>query len=201
MSDDALGDARRADRIRDGDAGALGELYDRHAAAALAVAMRVVGGRAEAEDVVHDAFVAVWRKIDRFDAQRGSLRAWLLTVVRNRAIDRVRARRTAVDLDDADDRSLLRTGPNPTWEAALDRAAANDLRRAMEALPDEQRRAVELAYFEGYTYREVAEITGVPPGTANGRLRLALAKLREALTGSAASPLASPERITEDLRR
>ena len=201
MSDDALGDARRADRIRGGDAAALGELYDRHAAAALAVAMRVVGGRAEAEDVVHDAFVAVWRKIDRFDAQRGSLRAWLLTVVRNRAIDRVRARRTAVDVDDADDRSLLRTGPNPTWEAALDRAAANDLRRAMEALPDEQRRAVELAYFEGYTYREVAEITGVPPGTANGRLRLALAKLREALTGSAASPLASPERITEDLRR
>jgi len=201
VSDDALGDARRADRIRGGDAAALGELYDRHAAAALAVAMRVVGGRAEAEDVVHDAFVAVWRKIDRFDAQRGSLRAWLLTVVRNRAIDRVRARRTAVDVDEADDRSLLRTGPNPTWEAALDRAAANDLRRAMEALPDEQRRAVELAYFEGYTYREVAEITGVPPGTANGRLRLALAKLREALTGSAASPLASPERITEDLRR
>ena len=201
MSDDALGDARRADRIRGGDAAALGELYDRHAAAALAVAMRVVGGRAEAEDVVHDAFVAVWRKIDRFDAQRGSLRAWLLTVVRNRAIDRVRARRTAVDVDEADDRSLLRTGPNPTWEAALDRAAANDLRQAMEALPDEQRRAVELAYFEGYTYREVAEITGVPPGTANGRLRLALAKLREALTGSAASPLASPERITEDLRR
>jgi len=201
VSDDALGDARRADRIRGGDAAALGELYDRHAAAALAVAMRVVGGRAEAEDVVHDAFVAVWRKIDRFDAQRGSLRAWLLTVVRNRAIDRVRARRTAVDVDEADDRSLLRTGPNPTWEAALDRAAANDLRQAMEALPDEQRRAVELAYFEGYTYREVAEITGVPPGTANGRLRLALAKLREALTGSAASPLASPERITEDLMR
>jgi RNA polymerase sigma-70 factor (ECF subfamily) len=201
VSDDALGDARRADRIRGGDATALGELYDRHAAAALAVAMRVVGGRAEAEDVVHDAFVAVWRKIDRFDAQRGSLRAWLLTVVRNRAIDRVRARRTAVDVDEADDRSLLRTGPNPTWEAALDRVAATDLRHAMEALPDEQRRAVELAYFEGYTYREVAEITGVPPGTANGRLRLALAKLREALTGSAASPLASPERITEDLRR
>lgn len=201
MSDDALGDARRADRIRAGDAAALGELYDRHAAAALGVAMRIVGGRDEAEDVVHDAFVAVWRKIDRFDAQRGSLRAWLLTVVRNRAIDRVRARRTAVDVDDADERSLLRTGPNPTWDAALDRAAANDLRQAMDALPDEQRRAIELAYFEGYTYREVAEITGVPPGTANGRLRLALAKLREALTGSAASPLAAPERITEDLRR
>jgi RNA polymerase sigma-70 factor (ECF subfamily) len=201
VSDDALGDARRADRIRDGDAAALGELYDRHAAAALAVAMRIVGGRDEAEDVVHDAFVAVWRKIDRFDAQRGSLRAWLLTVVRNRAIDRVRARRTAVDVDDADERSLLRTGSNPTWEAALDRAAASDLRGAMAALPDEQRRALELAYFEGYTYREVAEITGVPPGTANGRLRLALAKLRDALAGSSAAPLPVGEAIPGEVRR
>jgi len=201
VSDDALGDAVRADRIRDGDAAALGEIYDRHAAAALAVAMRIVGGKDEAEDVVHDAFVAVWRKIDRFDAQRGSLRAWLLTVVRNRAIDRVRARRTAINVDDADDRSLLRTGPNPTWEAALGRSAAGDLRSAMDHLPDEQRRALELAYFEGYTYREVAEMTGVPPGTANGRLRLALAKLRDALAGSAAAPLPAPERIVEDIRR
>jgi RNA polymerase sigma-70 factor, ECF subfamily len=200
VSDDALGDARRADRIRDGDAGALGELYDRHAAVALAVAMRIVGGKDEAEDVVHDAFVAVWRKIDRFDAQRGSLRSWLLTVVRNRAIDRVRARRTALDIEDADARSLVRTGPNPTWEAALARTAAVDLRRAMGALPDEQRRALELAYFEGYTYREVAEITGVPPGTANGRLRLALGKLRETLAGSAAARLPVSEPIGEDVR-
>jgi RNA polymerase sigma-70 factor (ECF subfamily) len=195
MSDDPLGDARRADRIRAGDAAALGELYDRHAAAALAVALRVVGGREEAEDVVHDAFVAVWRKIDRFDAERGSLRAWLLTVVRNRAIDRVRVRRTAIDVDDADERSLLRTGPNPTWEAALGRTAAGDLRRAMDALPDEQRRAIELAYFEGYTYREVADVTGVPAGTANGRLRLALAKLRDALGSSAGAPLTPIDQV------
>lgn len=187
MNENRHADALLADRIRSGETEALGELYDRYAAPALATALRVVGGREEAEDVVHDAFVAVWKKIDRFDAERGALRAWLMTVVRNRAIDRVRARRMAMDVDDADERSLLRTGPNPTWEEALERTAAGDLRAALSQLPGEQRRAVELAYFEGYTYREVAQLTGVPAGTANGRLRLGLGKLREALHGSAAA--------------
>jgi RNA polymerase sigma-70 factor (ECF subfamily) len=193
MNDDRYTDAQLAERIRSGDSGALGELYDRYAGTALATALRVVRARDEAEDVVHDAFVAVWRKIDRFDADRGSLRAWLMTVVRNRAIDRVRARRPNMDLEAADERSLLRTGPNPTWEAAVRRTAAGDVQAAMADLPDEQRRAVELAYFEGYTYREVADLTGVAPGTANGRLRLALAKLRDALGGSTAAPLAISE--------
>jgi len=194
-------DARLADRIRTGETEALGELYDQYASTAIATALRVVGNRDEAEDVVHDAFVAVWRKIDRFDADRGSLRAWLMTVVRNRAIDRVRARRASIDLDDADERSLLRTSANPTLEAALRRASGSELRTAMSDLPDEQRHALELAYFEGYTYREVAELTGVPPGTANGRLRLALAKLRDALAGTSAAPLAVNEaRASRDVR-
>ena len=205
MNDERIADARLADRIRAGHTEALGELYDAYASKALATALRVLGDREEAEDVVHDAFVAVWRKIDRFDADRGSLRAWLMTVVRNRAIDRIRARRPKMDLDDADERSLLRTGPNPTWEETLRNTSAVEVRTAMASLPEEQRRAVELAYFEGYTYREVAEVTGVPPGTANGRLRLALAKLREALTGTAGAPLATTESgaamLTEELRR
>ena len=202
MSDDRRADARLADRIRSGDTEALGELYDRYASMAVATALRVVGGRDEAEDVVHDAFVAVWRKIDRFNASRGSLRGWLMTVVRNRAIDRVRARRASIDMDDADERSLLRTGPNPTWDDALARTSADQLRTAMSALPDEQRRALELAYFEGYTYREVAKLTGVPSGTANGRLRLALGKLRGALAETAAAPLPAGEpSLSEDVGR
>ena len=191
MNEDRRADARLADRIRSGDAEGLGELYDRYVSVAIATALRVVGNRDEAEDVVHDAFVTVWRKIDRFDPERGALRAWLMTVVRNRAIDRVRARRASVDLDDADERSLLRTGPNPTWEDALRRASAGELQAAMADLPAEQRRAVELAYFEGYTYRQVAERTGVPVGTANGRLRLALARMRSALASTAAAPMAA----------
>ena len=198
MSDERDIDARLAERIRAGDTDALGELYDRHASTALATALRVVGDREEAEDLVHEAFVAVWRKIDRFDTARGSLRAWLMTIVRNRAIDRMRARRPRIDVDVADEMALLRTGPNPTWEAALARSSAAELRAAMAELPDEQRRAVELAYFEGYTYREVAEVTGVAPGTANGRLRLALAKLRDALAGTSGAPLPAAEQVVHE---
>ncbi len=198
MNTEREADAQLAHRIRAGDTEALGELYDRYASTAIGVALRVVGDREEAEDVVHDAFVAVWRKIDRFDADRGSLRAWLMTVVRNRAIDRIRARRPGMDLEDADERSLLRTGPNPTWETALRQASATEVRSAMAALPEEQRRAVELAYFEGYTYREVADLTGVPPGTANGRLRLALGKLRDSLAGTAGAPLPATDAMMSE---
>jgi RNA polymerase sigma-70 factor (ECF subfamily) len=94
-----------------------------------------------------------------------------------------------MEVGEADEQSLLRTGPNPTWEEAAQRRSAVELRRAIEALPDEQRQAVELAYFGGRTYREIAQLTGVPQGTANGRLRLALAKLRDSLSLTDAAPL------------
>lgn len=191
MTDTAhpLNDQLLAERLRSGDREALGELYDRYASVAMAVAVRVVSDRELAEDLVHDAYVAVWQKIDRFDPSRGSLRSWLLTIVRNRAIDRLRGTRPSMELGEADEQSLLRTGPNPTWEAAAARRSAHELRRALESLPDEQRQAVELAYFGGRTYREIATLTGVPQGTANGRLRLALAKLRDSLSLTDAAPL------------
>jgi len=187
-------DASLTQRIRSGDREALGELYDRYASVALATALRVVSDREQAEDVVHDAFLAVWRKIDLFDVTRGSLRAWLLTVVRNRAIDCLRSERPSLDVGALDEQSLLGSGPNPTWEEAARRLSASQLRAAVEGLPAEQRAAIELAYFGGRTYREIAVLTGVPLGTANGRLRLALAKLREALAGTEAAP---PEPVPE----
>lgn len=192
LNDDAL----LARRIRSGDREALGELYDRYASVALATALRVVADREQAEDLVHDTFVAVWQKIDRFDAARGSLRAWLLTIVRNRSIDRLRATRPTLGVEEADEQSLLRTGANPTWEAAIARRSAAELRMALADLPAEQRQAIELAYFGGNTYREIAVLTNVPLGTANGRLRLALAKLREALLRTDAAPATSAEPIS-----
>lgn len=186
-------DALLAQRIRAGDREALGELYDRYASVALATALRVVADRGQAEDLVHDTFVAVWQKIDRFDAARGSLRAWLLTIVRNRSIDRLRAARPTLAVDEADEQSLLRTGANPTWDAAIARRSAAELRLALAELPAEQRQAIELAYFGGNTYREIAVLTNVPLGTANGRLRLALAKLRQALLETDAAPMTSAE--------
>ena len=184
-------DALLAQRIRSGDRDALGELYDRYASVALATALRVVANREQAEDLVHDGFVAVWQKIDRFDPMRGSLRSWLLTVVRNRAIDRRRAARSSIAIEVADEQSLLRTSPNPTWEAAIARRSAAELRSALDGLPAEQRQAIELAYFGGNTYREIAVLTNVPLGTANGRLRLGLAKLRDSLQETDAAPGAS----------
>jgi RNA polymerase sigma-70 factor, ECF subfamily len=175
-------DAGLAIRIRDGDRDALGELYDVHAAQAFAVAYRVVGDRSAAEDIVHDSFVAIWQRMDRFDPARGSLRAWLLTIVRNRAVDRLRGTRPSMTVGDADEQSLLRTGPNPTWDMAAARLSAIEIRRVLETLPAEQREAIELAYFGGRTYREIAKLTGVPEGTASGRLRLGLAKLRSGLS-------------------
>jgi RNA polymerase sigma-70 factor (ECF subfamily) len=180
-----------ARRIRAGDRDALGELYDQCASDAMGVAVRILRDRAGAEDVVHDAFVAVWQKIDRFDPARGTLRTWVLTIVRNRAVDRVRGRRPSIDVDEADAQSLLRTGPNPTWEQALARISAGELRVVMATLPAEQREAIELAYFGGRTYREVAQLTGVPEGTAAGRMRLGLRKLREGLEAVASTPAGS----------
>lgn len=168
-------------RIGSGDREALGELYDRYASQAMAVAVRVAQDRGRAEDVVHDAFVAIWQKAGSFDATRGSVRGWLLTIVRNRAIDSVRRDRPTSDVDEVDATGRLRTTPNPVWEEALRTLDAAALRAALGELPPEQREAIELAYFGGNTYRRVAELTNVPPGTAAGRLRLALSRLRAAL--------------------
>lgn len=194
-SDRNAADAFLAQRIRAGDREAVGELYDRYAALALALAVRVVTDRSAAEDAVHDAFVAVWQQIDRFDPSRGNLRGWLLTVVRNRAIDRIRATPPTMDVTAADEQSLLRTSSNPTWELTIAHISAVELRSVLATLPPEQREAIELAYFGGRTYREIARLTGVPEGTASGRLRLGLAKLRDALQGPMESqPAAVPVR-------
>ncbi|TMB54996.1 MAG: sigma-70 family RNA polymerase sigma factor [Chloroflexi bacterium] len=181
-------EALLAQRIQTGDREALGELYDQYASVALAVALRIVADRGQAEDLVHDSFVTVWEKIDRYDSARGSLRSWVLTIVRNRSIDRVRATRPGIEIGEADAQSLLQTDTNPTWDAAVARLGSAELRAAMATLPDEQREAIELAYFGGHTYREIAGIKGIAEGTANGRLRLGLAKLRSSLRLTDAAP-------------
>ena len=183
-NDDAL-----VEKIRSGDSQALGTLYRRHAGSALAVAVRIVGDRDAAEDVVHDTFVAAWENIDRFHPSRGSARAWILAIARNRAIDRRRAVRPSIEAADADAFALLRTGADPTLEEVLGRLQRGELRDAIDTLPDEQRRAIDLAYFAGHTYREIAALTGVPEGTANGRLSRALAKLRARPAHQSAAPV------------
>ena len=181
-------DARIVERLKAGDSEALGILYDRYSPPAMAVAMRILRDRDAAEDLVHDVFVSVWQKIDRFDGSKGSIRTWILAVLRNRAIDRLRSAPVRLETDAPEENDSVTSGTE-TWDAVEGRLSAAQLRTAIDRLPAEQREAIELAYFKGRTYREIAEITGVPQGTASGRLRLALHKLREALIGTDAAPL------------
>jgi len=159
-----------------GDTSALAELFDRYGALAYGIALRVLRDPGRAEDAVQDSFMRLWQGASGFDASRGSLRGWVLTAVRNRAIDLVRGRpgREREELELPDDFAAPASGPEDQASASVERAA---VRAALADLPPEQRRAVLLAYFGGYTQLEIAGLTGVPLSTVKGRMRLALDKL------------------------
>ena len=155
-------------------------LYDRHGGVAYSLAYRIVGDRAAAEEVTQEAFISVWRSGARFDAARGSVRSWLLSVVRNRAIDFLRSRAGKAPKLTFDDDSVLEQRPaeERTEEEALQRETAAELRGALGKLPGEQSKVIELAYFGGFSHSEIAQILGLPMGTVKGRMRLGLEKIR-----------------------
>jgi RNA polymerase sigma-70 factor (ECF subfamily) len=157
-------------------------VFDRHGGAAYSLAYRIVGDRARAEDITQEAFLSLWRSGARYDRARGSVRTWLLGIVRNRAIDLLRrdvleAPRLAFDEEMAD----RRRSREETDEEALRRDAARQVRGALKELPADQLRVVELAYFGGMTHSEIAEMLGMPLGTVKGRMRLGLEKIRTRL--------------------
>jgi RNA polymerase sigma-70 factor (ECF subfamily) len=177
-------DAELLRRIGEGDLLAVGLLYDRYAAAMLAIALRIVRERAEAEDVVQDAFVLVSDRARQYIADRGSVGAWLITLVRNLSIDRARRRerRGAIAREvfahEPAGADALRANPEAQ---ILGADQGSRVRRAMESLPEVQRTTLEIAFFEGLTYPEIAEREGVPLGTIKSRAARALAALRDAL--------------------
>jgi RNA polymerase sigma-70 factor (ECF subfamily) len=179
------------------DDGALAELYDRHGAVAHGVAYRILGERSAAEDVVQEAFLAAWRHAAGYRPERGSARAWLLTIVHHAAIDRHRRRRkreaTDVPFDDVAF-GMASRGDDP-FTAAASAIEAEQVRGALAGLPVEQRRAIELAFFGGLTHQEVAERTGEPLGTVKGRMRLGLKKLSVLLAPM--EEAANPARILD----
>ena len=163
---------------------ALAQLYDRYGRLVYSVAFKVLGDPGRAEDAVQESFLKVWNNAGRFDANRGSLRTWLVTAVRNRSIDYLRGRagheRHEQELQGEAESAGPSSDPWREVSRSLERAA---VREAIASLPSEQRQAVELAYFQGYTCREIAEIANVPLSTVKGRLRLALEKLASYLQG------------------
>jgi RNA polymerase sigma-70 factor, ECF subfamily len=184
-----LADEELMRRVRRADAKAFALVYDRHCDAAFGLAYRMVGTRGLAEDVVQEAFLALWRGAARYDVARGSVRSWVLGIVHNRAIDALR--RTLVhERRRASDEGLDRTvaSVERTDAEAISNEDARFVRAALDALPLDQRRVVELAYFSGYTHTEIAEAIDAPLGTVKGRMRLGLRRLRHELDREGVAP-------------
>ncbi|HEV2291367.1 MAG TPA: sigma-70 family RNA polymerase sigma factor [Gemmatimonadales bacterium] len=174
-------------RVAAGDEQAIGQLYDQYASVLHAAAWRITGETADAEEVLLDALAQAWRDASRYDAQRGSVGAWLMTITRSRALDLIRSRGRR-------ERAATAAGADPeaagigtsTWRYDTSRSAEQSERRrlisiALQSLSAAQRQAIELAYYEGLSHSEIAAKLGEPLGTVKTRVRLGLQKLREAL--------------------
>jgi RNA polymerase sigma-70 factor, ECF subfamily len=168
-------DAALVSRLRSGDQAAMTSLYDRYASLVYAVALRVVGDTGAAEDILQEVFLQLWRKPGAFDAARGRLAPWLAVIARHKAIDHLRSRRGQTDIED------VTLALDARLEEAADRAQAGEkVRKVLADMPGEQRRALELAFFQGLTHTEIAQQTGDPLGTVKTRIRSGLLQLRKA---------------------
>ena len=159
---------------------ALAEAYRRHAGAVMALASRVLASRNLAEEVVQEVFLRLWNDADRFDPERGSLRSWLLAQAHGRAVDLLRSESARKGREEREVRGRAASGYDLEHEV-FDLAVAEQVRDALSSLPVDERRAIELAYFGGLTYREVAVRLDQPEGTVKSRIRAGLKRLRTGL--------------------
>src|SRR4051812_8071198 len=177
-----LADEELMQLVRRGDARAFELIYERHPGAAFSLAYRMTGKRVPAEEVVQEAFLALWRANARYDRARGSVRTWVLGIVHNRAIDALR-RGMVHDRRRASDEGIEeRFAADERTEAEVARRdEAREVRTALDTLPADQLKVIELAYFGGFTHTEIAAMLEEPLGTVKGRVRLGLAKMRDQL--------------------
>lgn len=169
-------DAQLLDRVRRGDEQAMAVLYDRYSKVVYSVALRVLRDPASAEDILQDVFLGLWRRPETFVSTRGSLGGWLAVVARNRAIDTLRRKRPSEQIEEIYLASPCNLADEAERNTLMQRARAIILH-----LPLEQRKTLEMAYFDGLTHTEIAEITGDPLGTVKTRIRSALLNLRKEL--------------------
>jgi RNA polymerase sigma factor (sigma-70 family) len=193
--EDAAADADVMRRIRAGDRTAIDDLYERFRRPAFALARRILGDDALAEDVLQEVFLSVWRDPAAFDRGRGSVASWLLAVVHHKAVDVVRREESQRRRQTLAEEDLALSAPTATRdveEEAWSRVVAEQVRRALSGLSSGQREALTLAYYGGYTQREVAALTGIPLGTVKTRMLAGMRRLREELGTDA--PVEEPGR-------
>jgi RNA polymerase sigma-70 factor, ECF subfamily len=160
-------------RTRQRDRDAYARLYDRHSALVYSVALRVLRNSSTAEDVLYDVFLRFWRSPEKFDSTRGNLASWLAVIARNRAIDATRRARMRIDPAD-----VVLISPAQIESEVERNAAADKVRGLLQKMPEAQRTAVEMAFFEGMTHGEIAAATEEPPATIKTRIRSALMMIR-----------------------
>jgi RNA polymerase sigma-70 factor, ECF subfamily len=162
-------------RIRAGDESAMAELYDRYSGIVYGVALRVLGSTASAEDLLQEVFLQLWRNPQAFNPERGKLAPWLAVIARNRSIDMLRRRPMEEDINELP----ISTGVNLEDEAG-ERMAIDKVRGVLAQIPQEQRKTLEMAFFEGMTHTEISAKLGEPLGTVKTRIRAGLLALRKA---------------------
>jgi len=162
--------------IRSGNQDAMAQLYARYSSVVYAVALRVLGDTAAAEDVLQEIFIQLWRNPGAFDSGRGNLAPWLAVITRNRAVDSLRKRRPQMEINE----TTVSVEPDLASEADRGRAMEK-VRAVLKDMPEAQRSSLEMAYFEGYSHSEIAEKTGEPLGTVKTRIRNGLMLLRKAV--------------------
>jgi RNA polymerase sigma-70 factor (ECF subfamily) len=183
MSSDPRSDEELLASIQGKDAHALEMLYDRHRVLAYSIALRTVGNPGDAEDVVQEAFLNVWRAAGTYRAERSSARSWVLSIVHHRSIDKLRGRQSRIQAT-AIEEGMDIPDSSDVWQEVAANLTGEGVRQALQALPPEQRETIQMAYFQGFTHSQISEQMDVPLGTVKGRMRIGLHKLKALLEGS-----------------
>lgn len=182
LADTVSSDSQLVEAVARGDQGALRDLYERHGGAVLALGRRMLGSPEEAEEVLQDAFLSLWRNAATFDKTRASVRTYLFAIARNLCLTRLRARRSRPRVDDVDESA---GAVQLAFSVSPDPLPAVLARQAMAAVDDADRLLLEEAFFGGWSHSELAQRHDLPLGTVKSRLRRALLKMKEVLEGTA----------------
>ena len=181
-------DAALVERLQEGSEAALAEVYSRHSGPVHGLARRILRDETLAEEITQEVFLRLWNDPEKFDATRGSLRSFLLAHTHGRSVDLIRSESARRTREENEARMAPEVAASNVEDEVLQITLAGEVKEALASLTDGERKAIELAYFGGHTYREVAEVLGEPEGTVKSRIRSGLKRLKVALSSAGVEP-------------